>query len=346
MTFLFTSIMPRGKWSFLHEWVVYEYLMARFYEKTLRLKIKVKSGQLQLREKWKKVTNLKPITGTRFPDVESITFSGSNAEVPAEVKFTTSLFNYHLKDATQFEPFTNMNGVIIVLSHDYVPAGLKNRNIDVYEIDQIDFVAFCRENFVRLLNRQIRRHTETKVWIMYQGPNFNQEGAGIRPARESGIWCPTENLSGFDLAEGDRVLFVKTLGSSTQDVQSAYLKNRIPKNWLLEEVYVGELTSTIYSRSEYCTIRGIPQTEKLWLKDNIRNNDWRWNRVFEFEKVSVLRPKIQIRRLSENQKLMNLVLAVTESFCYNRSREITLEEYRDFLEYITQYQMRVEIYGK
>lgn len=36
--------MARGTWSFLHEWVIYDYLMARLDEKTLRLKCKIKNG--------------------------------------------------------------------------------------------------------------------------------------------------------------------------------------------------------------------------------------------------------------------------------------------------------------
>lgn len=87
--------MPTRKWSFLHEWVIYEYLSARFLEKTLRLRLKVKTGKLELRERWKRVVKLDPIVGTAFPDVDSICLSGDAGEFPAEVKFTTSLFDYH-----------------------------------------------------------------------------------------------------------------------------------------------------------------------------------------------------------------------------------------------------------
>ena len=45
---------------------------------------------------------------------------------------------------------------IIVLKHDYLPKGLEYFDIDVYEIELVDFVSYCRENFVRLLNQQIK----------------------------------------------------------------------------------------------------------------------------------------------------------------------------------------------
>ena len=61
--------MPRGSWSFLHEWVIYEYLWDRSLERTLRLKLKVKEGKLQRREKWFQVINMKPISGTGFPPI-------------------------------------------------------------------------------------------------------------------------------------------------------------------------------------------------------------------------------------------------------------------------------------
>jgi len=325
--------MPRGSWSFLHEWVIYDYIMARFSEKTLRLKLRISEGKVQRREKWVTVIKLKPITGTKFPDIKSIKVKGSSSDVPAEIKFTTSLFDYHVKQSSKFKDFIEKKGFIIVLSHDYLPSGLMNYKIDVYEIDQVDFVSFCRENFVRLLNRQIRRHTETKVWIMYQGPNFNEKTKSIKPARDSGIWCPTENLSSFDLAMGDRVLFIKTRGASTQKVQKSFLKNTISQDWFLEEIFVGELLDTILSREEYCQIKKIDLNAKLWKKDEKRNGNWRWNRVFEFKHIKTIIKDIKMEYLYENKKTINFVKAVTEAFCYGKSREVSLQEYRDLLEF-------------
>lgn len=169
---------------------------------------------------------------------------------------------------------------------------------------------------------------------MYQGPNFNKGTNETKPARESGIWCPIENLSGFDLAIGDRILFVKTRGASTQQVQPAYHSGTTPKDWLLDEIYVGELVSTIYSRNEYCQRKKIPGNTQLWVKDQKRNHAWRWNRVFEFRHIKTLRSGISMKKLKDTPELIEFVSAVTEAFCYQRSREITLQEYRDLLEYL------------
>jgi len=89
--------MPKGTWAFLHEWVLYDYLNSRHEEKTLRFKMKVKNGQLILKDKWIKVLDLKPINKTQFPDVESIFLTDLKTSIPAEIKFTTSLFEYHRK---------------------------------------------------------------------------------------------------------------------------------------------------------------------------------------------------------------------------------------------------------
>lgn len=96
------------------------------------------------RERWRKVAELKPIVGTAFPDIELIRLAGSATEFPAEVKFTTSLFDYHKKDSSRFKIFRDRGGALIVLSHDYIPSGLERHEIDVYEIDQVDFTTFCR----------------------------------------------------------------------------------------------------------------------------------------------------------------------------------------------------------
>ena len=153
--------MTRGIWSFVHEWAIYEYMMARFEEGVLRLRVVVKAGSPVLREKWIKVKELSPITDSRFPDIKSIKLSGDSGERCAEVKFTTSEFNYHKSAAQPFENFASMNGFILVLAHDYVPDGLEQREIDVFELDRADFETWCRVNFplaVQQTNRNLRRN--------------------------------------------------------------------------------------------------------------------------------------------------------------------------------------------
>jgi hypothetical protein len=156
---------------------------------------------------------------------------------------------------------------------------------------------------------------------MYQGPNFNSGTKKIKPARESGIWCPTENLSGFDLAIGDRILFFKTIGGSSQDVQKLFLSNQeIYSTWKLEEIWIGEITSKIYSRDEYCQYKKMPIVNQLWKNDSQKEGDWRWSRVFEFKKIKNTKTEILIANLySKNQEF---VTKMVEAFCYGKSREV------------------------
>jgi hypothetical protein len=329
--------MPRGRWSFLHEWVIYDYLMARFAEGTLRLRCRVLNGVLQRKDKWSKVADLRPIVDSLFPDVKGMRLAGSSEIRPAEIKFITSLFDYHqrISHLAQYRTFVANSGLILVLSHDYLPQGLGSIHTDVYEIDFADFVSFCRENFSRLLSRQIKTHAESKVWIMYQGPNFNKGCPTLRPARESNIWCPTENLTGFDLAVGDRILFVKTSGSSTQIVQGQYLSGTSFVNWQLDEIFVGEISSAIYSRAEYCHLKGIPFTQQLWRNDPQTESNWRWNRVFEFKQSKTIRKNLNLEDLRCNVLTRGFFEAVVQVFCFGKSREISMKEYLSLLEQIT-----------
>ncbi|MEO9484598.1 MAG: hypothetical protein ABJG47_14165 [Ekhidna sp.] len=334
--------MSRGNWSFIHEWTIYEYLMARFDEKNLRLKRIFHKGKLSGRTRWIKVTQLESITNTGFPDIELIKLKGETVFRPAEVKFTSSLFNYHTsKNATQkYKKFKDQSGFLMVLHHDYLPKDLLEDfpDIEIFEIDQTDFISFCRENFVRLLNRQIKQHTESKVWIMYQGPNFNLGKDSVKPARKSKIWCPTENLTGFDLAIGDRVLFIKTKGASRIDVQNKYLKENIvnPK-WRLTEIYISTVKSKIYSRNEYIQYKKLDPEDKLWTNDEKKNGaTWRWGRVFEFSYVKTIKfEDLAMTELYQESGSTEFVKMSLEAFCYSKSRELSLEDYRNLLEVVS-----------
>jgi len=222
----------KGGQTFLQEDVIYEYLNARNEDGSLRLKHKVRDGIRVGREKWFKVKDLGPITGTAFPDIESITFVGSKKGRPAEVKFATSQFHYHRGSAHAhtFRKFAKNHGFLLVVNHDEIPEGISG--IDVYELDQTDFISFCRENFPRLLSGQIRSRTGSKIWVMDQARNFYEESKDAKAAKDSGIWYPTENLAGLDLDIGDRVLFVKAEGSSRKRVeQVSELGIQCGSNW-------------------------------------------------------------------------------------------------------------------
>jgi hypothetical protein len=333
--------MPKGHWSFIHEWIIYDYVLARAEEKTLRLKHVISSGKLLGKPKWVKVEEVLPITGTTFPDIQGIKLKGQNSFRVAEVKFTTSLFNYHLdpKYRDKFVEFTKSKGFILVASHDHLPNNVLIElypDVDVFEIEVEDFVAFCRENFSRLLNRQIKAHSSTRVWLMYQGPNFNEGGDKILPGRQSMIWCPTENLNGFDLAPGDRILFYKTQGLDRIKLQNGLLKEKTmnPK-WILKEIYVAEVKSKIFSRAEYHQYKNHSGQKQLWKNDPPLGKGFRWNRVFEFVNIKVIKVEVSMSMLYANPHSHNFAVKAWEAFCFGKSREISHEDYRNLLEVLS-----------
>jgi hypothetical protein len=286
---------------------------------------------------WVKVEQLKAIRGTAFPDINGMKLKGENFYRPAEVKFTTSLFDYHFlaKYKEKISEFTKEKGFILVASHDYLPNHLLTAipQIDVFEIEIEDFIAFCRENFARLLNKQIKAHTITRVWLMYQGPNFNEGKDRIKPARASYIWCPTENLTSFDLAIGDRILFYKTAGVSTQELQKKFKQNGIiDERWLLKEIYIAEVISNILSRSEYHHYKKHVKEQHLWINDPTSSKNWRWNRVFEFKKVKAIDCNKAMSELFENKVSKDFVVKAWEAYCFGKSREMSLKDYRNLLE--------------
>lgn len=330
--------MAKGNWSFLHEWIIYDYLLARAEERTLRFKKIISKGKLLGKTVWVKVEDLKPITGTSFPDIQAIRLKGESQFRCAEVKFATSLFNYHSDKIYQnkFSQFVEQSGFILVASHDYLPSkGLIELypSIDVFEIEIEDFITFCRENFSRLLNRQIKAHSSTRVWLMYQGPNFNSGVSNIAPARQSKIWCPTENLTGFDLAPGDRVLFFKTKGIDRITVQNKFNKEQlIEPRWRLQEIYVAEVKSKIFSRHEYHQFKKHNSEKQLWGNDEIKDGKRRWNRVFEFSESKIIALDKPFNELYVDLKSRPFVVKALQSFCYLKSREISLQDYRNLLE--------------
>lgn len=330
--------MPKGHWSFLHEWVIYDHLSARSQEGTLRFKQWFHQGKLLGKPKWIKVETILPITDTSFPDIQGIKLKGHNGFRPAEVKFTTSLFDYHcnIKYQEKFARFIEQAGFILVAGHDYLPTNNLISvfpTIEVYEIELEDFITYCRENFSRLLNRQIKAHAVSRVWLMYQGPNFNEGEGKILPARRSCIWCPTENLNGFDLTVGDRVLFYKTSGLDRIKLQNKFLKEKlVDTRWVLREIYVAEVKSKVFSRHEYHDYKKHVESKQLWKNDPRVDQDWRWNRVFEFRKIKVITINQTMESLYNNEHSRSFVTKAFEAFCYTKSREMSQKEYRNLLE--------------
>jgi hypothetical protein len=322
--------MAKAGWSFLQEWAIYEYLMARFEEGSLRIRPVRVSGKSVGRERWVKVADLKPIKDSQFPDIKSIRLKGERTTREAEIKFTTSEFAYHRNRPADFSEFYSRNGFILVLAHDHLPKGLGS--IDIFELDKTDFETWCRSNFNRLFNRQVGTRAEQKIWIMYQGPNFNLGTNTIGPGRETHIWCPTENLTGFDLAPGDRVLFAKSSGASTQSVQRSYHRGNVHNDWFLEELYIAEVYSEILSREEYCQRKGLSLDTQLWKEDPKPKDSWRWSRVFEFWPIACLKKRVRMSSLNERGRPDNFTVAVTQVYCYGKSRELDPKDYMRLLE--------------
>jgi hypothetical protein len=332
--------MARGNWSFIHEYSIYEYMNIRFDQNDLKIRNVVNQGRIVHNPKWERVTSMEPIVDTAFPDIKSISLGTVSRNRPAEIKFISSKFHYHKTHPNEYSTFKKANGCIVVMRHDHLPKGLTDP-IDVWELSIDDFSSFCRENFSRLLNRQIQSSYGQRVWIMYQGPNFNNKGVAPS-ARDSGIWCPTEAMTGFDLSPGDRVIFVKTSGAATQYVQPPYLAYERGQTksvnwttgvtqWMIDEIFIAEVVSPIFSRAEYCAKEKIPLSTQLWNNDTKKNGQWRWDRVFEFKKVSSAQPQ-KSASLIHNKSTSKFFDCLAEAYCYRKSRELSSDEYLQFAE--------------
>lgn len=335
--------MPVGEWSFIHEWMIYEYMTYKFMEDTLRLKWVVCNNTINLKSEYVKVKQLRNITNTSFPDIEGIILENSPFERVAEVKFITSKFDYHkAKYERAYEKFLSNKGCIIVLAHDEMPKGLTDK-IDVFEIDQEDFISFIRLNLVRLLNRQMHKSAYNKIWIMYQGPNFNKGNYEVMSARKSNKWCPTENLNGFELGIDDIVLFIKTEGSRSQDL----IKNF--NVWKIVDIYIGKITLGITSRTHYCQLRKINEDSLLWyseteegkrdpkLRKRKNLDGWRWNRVFEFKRIDEFK-NLGFRFIDMPNELNVFKETCEQVFRQQVSRELSVDQYVNLLKYISRIQ--------
>jgi len=342
--------MPAGTWAFIHESTIYEYLMIRSDEGILRVKQVFEKGNVLFKRRWVNVVEMRDILNTRFPDISGIRFKGQEYERPAEVKFVTSSFDYHLhrRYARVFAEFKNHRGCIIVLRHDHLPQSLIEQypNVDIYEIDETDYIAFIRENFIRLLNRQMRLHTYKRIWLMQQSKNFWYENSEVAPAAITGRWCPSDNLNGFDLALNDMVVFVRHSGKSYQNVAKYWnrAKEIIP-GWILEDIFVGRVIFPILSRYEYCQKHHYHIDAPLWYDETaaatrdtrVRARTVKWPKVFEFEPVINLKGLgLSLRQLQA--LIPDFVTAVLQVFATHVSRPIEIETYLALIEYLAQYE--------
>ena len=71
--------------------------------------------------------------------------------------------------------------------------------------------------------------------------------------------------------------------------------------------------------------------KKILKKDDIVNNNCRWNRVFEFKEVKILEVNTLCLNPYNNPQSKNFVLKAWQAFCFIKS-QISLEDYRNLLE--------------
>lgn len=336
--------MSDGPTAFLHETVLYEYMTARFAKGSLRVRQVVISGNIVSKPCWKKVYQLDPIPNTRFPDVSGFGLK-NKVKRPAEVKFLTSFFRYHLESREDYVEFRKNQGCIVVLRHDSLPDSLVEDfpTIDVFELDFVDFVSYVNENLTRLLNRQLRSREDSKVWVMQQSPNFWYEGASVPPAKKSGIWCPSDTLSTLDLSPGDLILFARHSGKNYQQVSTYWSNHKeVVSGWLLKGVFVARVLTPIYSRQEYLMRKKLPENTCLWYNETeeaeknprVRSRGGKkWPNVFEFSPV-INYEGIGIDLSSLYPRISSFVDALRETYTTHVSREISLWAYIMFLEYL------------
>ncbi len=135
------------------------------------------------------------------------------------------------------------------------------------------------------------------------------------------------------MTKGDRVLFIKTKGIGRIQLQNKFLKEKVvDSKWVLEELYIAEVSSKIFSRKEYCQYKKNNFNKQFWKNDPYQNEQWRWNRVFEFVHIKSIRIPINMSELYQIEKAKNFVNKSWEALCYGRSRELNLSDYRNLLE--------------
>lgn len=255
--------------SNFREEFLYNFINYSFDNNTLKLRpVYINGKLLNQKSKFIKVSDMLRIRNTRFPDIDEIMVKFDlKGKRPAEIKFRTSQFEYHSdkKYKEQYNEFKIKNGCIIVAKHDYLPIGLEDDVIDVFELNFEELRLYGKSNYDKLLNLQVREHSIQKIWLMETSKNFYEGADGVKPAIESHIWCPTEQLTSLDLGVNDIVIFIKTKGASKQKVQKFY----IPENWVLDELFIARVKKPIMNRKEYCQINNISYMTPLWYDETL-----------------------------------------------------------------------------
>ncbi|MFD1739496.1 hypothetical protein ACFSCX_23730 [Bacillus salitolerans] len=337
--------------AFIHERVIYEYMMNRFDESNLKMKHIVKDGRLLHKEKTIRVSALAPID-TLFPDVKYMKIEGDGGKHgrPGEIKFITSDFNYHKDEIEKFNEFKKQRGCIIVLRHDELPKGLLDvyNEIDVFELDRNDFERYVKANFDWYFHKQLqsRDPQHYKIWIMSQSRNFYKwnKKSNVEPAFLSGRWCPKEKgLTGYDISKNDKVIFVK-FGREFQisnKVQKCWNeREEIYHNWYIDNIYIADVTLPLTDRKDYCEFYGKDINSPLWMSEVTSKK--LWPRVFEFKNKYTIDCDINLKEMYND--LPNIV---HPKMYYALTQQMTMEinesQYSQLLEYVLYKQSYIEL---
>lgn len=347
--------------AFIKEDIIYRYMEIRSREGLLKVRKVIKEGRRVNNPSWERVNFLQPITDTFFPDVDGISLGKNNAIIPAEVKFITSKFAYHKPTDSRHNEylFQKSRGLcVMVMKHDYMPNGLSAEELDVWEFDYHDFTAFCIDNFTLLLREQLDDSVGCRYILMHPGSeNFYRKNdqQKIKPAIESGIWCPQTTFTGYDIAPGDRVLFVNST-RGWGPIQRPFLDererlnqagsrrrnwiSRVPElvdDWKLKMFTICEVTSTIMSREEYCDLHKLPRETQLWNDDPLEGgNRVKWPRVFKFKTLYKFDINMKMSEIYDTNYGHTLVDKLTDFFRQSGAAHIVLDnqEYECFLQKI------------
>lgn len=341
-------LKENGK-AFIHERVIYEYLHHRDQSDSLYLKCIYEDGIFNVKNKKVKCQNVY-IENTFFPDVSNIKIVEFRRTVPAEVKFCTSEYSYHNQmnqeeKNMKYEEFVKKKGCIIVLKHDNLPKKLKeiHPDISVFEIFIEDFNLFVLENYNRLLHKQLqyRDDMNRKILLFCQTDNFHGERlkrstkeSGILLASESKIWCPTTNLSVYDIAPNDKVIFIRFRGANKQHVNKSVKNKSLDEKWIIKNLFIGKVNSKIISRTEYLMQNGLKEDTFLWPKEyenrEIKNNKI-WPLVFEFSEEQNIDVNLQVKKLLDKmgEEFVDKIISLYTS---QNAIEIKNEEYVLFIE--------------
>jgi hypothetical protein len=326
--------------SFINEQIIYFYMEQRFQNGELYLFPIIKSGKLiDTNNRKEKIIHYKQYSGTRFPDIDEIKFLGAKENRPGEVKFVTSKFNYHneKKYINEYNKFKNNNGVIIVVKHDCLPNKLDlGSGIDVYQIDYIDFIQYCKENFSLLIARQLDLHLNKNIWIMYASKNFFEEENFILPAIKTKRWAPSQNLSNLEIGIGDIIIFIQCKGENRIQSQKYFLshKRKPHPNVYINTMFITEVKTNILSREEYCYKKKINKNTALW-PDEIQT-PMKWDNIFEFNIIKEIKNNISLKELydysSKTQRIATFICEVYQM--PNLGRKISEEDYLKLLEFM------------